>query len=70
MLHVVPILCLIFFIWFVEMQIKEDMKNISEEFKELKEKIMSHKDQIETNRALIDQNRVDIGRLDHGESLR
>nr|DAT77739.1 MAG TPA: hypothetical protein [Caudoviricetes sp.] len=69
MLHVVPILCLIFFIWFVEMQIKKEMHHISEEFKELKERITNNKDQIETNRTLIDQNRTDINKLGNGESL-
>lgn len=69
MLHVVPILCLIFFIWFVEMQLKEELRNISMGFKELKEKITNNKDQIETNRTLIDQNRTDINKLGNGESL-
>lgn len=69
MLHVVPILCLIFFIWFLEMQIKKEMDNISEEFKELKKKIVSNKDQIDNNRALIDINRTNIDKLEHGESL-
>lgn len=69
MLHIVPILCLIFFIWFIEMQMKKEMHNISEEFRDLKEKILSNKNQIETNRNLIDKNRTDINKLEHGESL-
>lgn len=69
MLHVVPVLCLIFFIWFVEMQLKKELHNISTEFKELKEKITSNKDQIEANRTLIDKNRTDINKLGHGESM-
>lgn len=69
MLHIVPILCLIFFIWFIEIQMKKEMHNISEEFRDLKEKILSNKNQTETNRNLIDKNRTDINKLKHGESL-
>lgn len=69
MLHIVPILCLIFFIWFIEMQMKKEMHNISEEFRELKEKILNNKNQIEVNRDLIGKNRTDIDKLEHGESL-
>lgn len=69
MLHIVPILCLIFFILFVEIQLKRDMNRISEEFKELKRRILNNKNNIDSNRSLIDKNRTDINKLDHGEHL-
>lgn len=69
MLHVVPILCLIFFIWFIEMQLKKEMHKISEEFKELKEKISNNKENIQENRSLINKNRSDINKLGNGEHL-
>lgn len=39
MLHVVPILCLLFFIGFVEIQLKNELKNVEEEFKDLKKRL-------------------------------
>lgn len=65
MLHIVPILCLIFFIWFVEIQLKKDMHKISEEFGDLKKKILDNKNEIIINRDNIKQNRDDITKLNH-----
>lgn len=66
MLHIVPILCLIFFIWFIEMQLKKEMHNIEREFRELKERILSNKNEIRVNREKIEQNRNDITKLHNG----
>lgn len=63
MLHIVPILCLIFFVVYVELQLKKEMHNIEQEFKELKERILSNKNEIRVNREKIEQNRNDITRL-------
>lgn len=54
MLHIVPILCLIFFVVYVEFQLKKEMHNIEQEFKELKERILSNKNEIRVNREKIE----------------
>ena len=66
MLHIVPILCLIFFVVYVELQLKKEMHNIEQEFKELKERIVSNKNEIRVNREKIEQNRNDITKLNNG----
>ena len=66
MLHIVPILCLIFFVVYVEIQLKKEMHNIEQEFKELKERILSNKNEIRVNREKIEQNRNDIAKLNNG----
>ena len=66
MLHIVPILCLIFFVVYVELQLKREMHNIEQEFKELKERILSNKNEIRVNREKIEQNRNDIAKLNNG----
>lgn len=66
MLHIVPILCLIFFVVYVELQLKKEMHNIEQEFKELKERILSNKNEIRVNREKIEQNRNDIAKLNNG----
>lgn len=63
MLHIVPILCLIFFVVYVEFQLKKEMHNIEQEFRELKERILSNKNEIRVNREKIEQNRNDITKL-------
>ena len=63
MLHVVPILCLIFFVWFVEIQLKREMHNIEREFRELKERIENNRLGIENNREKIEENRNNITKL-------
>ncbi len=66
MLHIVPILCLIFFVVYVEFQLKREMHNIEQGFKELKERILSNKNEIRVNREKIEQNRNDITKLNNG----
>lgn len=66
MLHIVPILCLIFFVVYVELQLKKEMHNIEQEFKELRERILSNKNEIRVNREKIEQNRNDITKLNNG----
>lgn len=63
MLHIIPILCLIFFVVYVEFQLKKEMHNIEQEFRELKERILSNKNEIRVNREKIEQNRNDITKL-------
>lgn len=66
MLHIVPILCLIFFVVYIEFQLKKEMHNIEQEFKELKERILNNKNEIRVNREKIEQNRNDITKLNNG----
>lgn len=63
MLHIVPILCLIFFVIYVEFQLKKEMHNIEQEFREHKERILSNRNEIKVNREKIEQNRNDITKL-------
>lgn len=69
MLHIVPILCLIFFILYIEFQLKKEMHNIEQEFKEVKEKILNNKSEINFNKEKIEQNRIDINKLNDGKHL-
>lgn len=66
MLHIIPILCLIFFVVYVEFQLKKEIHNIGQEFRELKERILSNKNEIRINREKIEQNRNDITKLNNG----
>lgn len=66
MLHIVPILCLIFFVVYIEFQLKKEMYNIEQEFRELKERILSNKNEIRVNKEKIEQNRNDITKLNNG----
>lgn len=54
MLHTVPVLCLIFFVLFVELQLKKELHQIEAEFRELKKSILENKEKIQFNRDLID----------------
>jgi hypothetical protein len=55
MLHIIPILCLIFFIFFVEIQLKKEITSIEKEFTSLKELILKNKEQIEQNRLTLEK---------------
>lgn len=47
MLHIVPILCLLFFIGFIEFKLKKEFEEIRKEFIELKKKINKNSYNIE-----------------------
>lgn len=66
MLHIVPILCLVFYILYIELQTKKEMHRIEEEFLDLKRKILNNKNNIEMNRILIDNNKNKIEELSNG----
>lgn len=53
MLHIVPVLCLVFFILFVELQLKKELHQIESELRELKKSISENKERIQLNRDLI-----------------
>ena len=62
MLHVLPILCLISFIWLVEIRLKEQVLKIQKELEDLKSKIFENKDK-------IIENSKNISELKHEQSV-
>lgn len=46
MLHIVPILCLIFFIWFIEVRLKKEIHRIEQDLKDLKSSIKNNSNKI------------------------
>lgn len=63
MSHVVPILCLIFFIGFVEIQLKNRMVYIEEELNKLKRDIKINSGKINENSKGILRNNENISKL-------
>lgn len=49
MLHILPVLCLIFFVFFVEIQLKKELHQIEEDFELLKKAIKKNKANININ---------------------
>lgn len=68
MSHIVPILCLIFFILFIELQTKQQTYKIAKEFEELKRRIDSNGSKISKNSEDIKTNKENISKL-NGEHL-
>lgn len=62
MLHVLPILCLIGFIWLVEIRLKEQVLKTQKELEDLKSKIFENKDK-------IIENSKNISELKHEQSV-
>ena len=46
MIHIVPILCLIIFVFFLEIRIKHELMEVEQEFKILKEEILKNREKI------------------------
>lgn len=63
MTHVVPILCLIFFIGFIELQLKSKIFYIEQEFENLKKNIKNNSNKIDKNREDIFKNHENISKL-------
>ncbi len=53
MLHIVPIICLIIFTWFIEFRLKKEVMDIHNEVNKLKEYINLNKKNIEINKNSI-----------------
>lgn len=53
MIHVLPILCLIIFVFFLEVRIKRELTEVEREFKTLKEEILKNREKIEENKETI-----------------
>ena len=53
MTHVLPILCLIIFVFFLEVRIKRELTEVEREFKTLKEEILKNREKIQENKNTI-----------------
>ena len=53
MIHIVPILCLIIFVFFLEIRIKHELMEVEQEFKILKEEILKNREKISENKEVI-----------------
>ena len=53
MIHVLPIICLIIFIFFLEIRIRNELMEVEHEFKILKEEILKNREEIKENKEVI-----------------
>ena len=53
MIHIVPIFCLIIFVFFLEIRIKHELMEGEQEFKILKEEILKNREEIKENKEVI-----------------
>lgn len=53
MIHVLPIICLIIFIFFLEIRLKRELTEVGEEFKALKKAIFENREKISENKEVI-----------------
>ena len=53
MIHVLPIICLIIFIFFLEIRIRNELMEVEHEFKILKEEILKNREKIKENKEEI-----------------
>lgn len=53
MTHILPILCLLIFIFFLEIRIRNELMEVEQKFKILKEEILKNREKIKENREVI-----------------
>ena len=53
MIHVLPIFCLLIFIYFLEIRIKHELRGVEQKFKILKEEILKNREKISENKEVI-----------------
>ena len=53
MTHVLPMLCLLIFVFFLEIRIRHELMEVEHEFKILKEEILKNREKIKENREVI-----------------
>ena len=58
MIHVLPIICLIIFIFFLEIRIRNELMEVEHEFKILKEEILKNREKIKENKEVISKMNV------------
>lgn len=52
-MHVLPMLCLLVFVFFLEIRIKHELMEVGQEFKTLKEEILKNREKIKENKEAI-----------------
>lgn len=58
MTHILPILCLLIFVFFLEIRIKHELMEVEQEFKTLKEEILKNRKKIKENEEVISKMNV------------
>ena len=58
MMHVLPMLCLLVFVFFLEIRIKHELMEVGQEFKTLKEEILKNREKIKENKEAISKMNV------------
>ena len=53
MTHILPILCLLIFVFFLEIRIKHELMELGREFKILKGEILKNREKIKENKEVI-----------------
>lgn len=53
MTHILPILCLLIFVFFLEIRIRNELMEVEQKFKILKEEILKNREKIKENREVI-----------------
>ena len=53
MIHVLPIFCLLIFVFFLEIRIKHELMEVEQNFKILKEEILKNREKISKNKEVI-----------------
>lgn len=53
MTHILPMLCLLIFVFFLEIRIKHELMEVEQKFKILKEEILKNREKIKENREVI-----------------
>lgn len=52
-MHVLPMLCLLIFVFFLEIRIKHELMEVEQKFKILKEEILKNREKIKENKEAI-----------------
>lgn len=53
MTHILPILCLLIFVFFLEIRIRHELIEVEQKFKILKEEILKNREKIKENKEVI-----------------
>lgn len=53
MTHILPMLCLLIFVFFLEIRIRHELMEVEHEFKILKEEILKNREKIKENKEVI-----------------
>lgn len=53
MTHVLPMLCLLIFVFFLEIRIRHELMEVEHKFKILKEEILKNREKIKENKEVI-----------------